>query len=323
MQKHGGDIYQREYRLDFSVNVNPLGTPERVMEAACEGIRHSDRYPDVECRKLRAKLAQAEGVCGERIVFGNGAADLIFALALEKGKTGCRHDILVVCGTGKGTSRLLKYKYEQEFSDYLKNIYVCDLLGLESFDMSKVDYIFTTVPITREVTVPIIEVGMFLGTDDIQKITDILRYGNSDGMIRRYYGEKRFIRDVPAGTREEILEYLCRIVRQQEQVDENFYELVLEREAYAQMDYGNYIAIPHPNQIASEESFAYVAVLEKPVVWNDLPVQVVLLVSIGRKEDQDMQRFYETTARFALNKEAVAAVIRNPEYQVFIEMLQR
>ncbi len=248
---------------------------------------------------------------------------LIFALALEKGKTGCRHDILVVCGTGKGTSRLLKYKYEQEFSDYLKNIYVCDLLGLESFDMSKVDYIFTTVPITREVTVPIIEVGMFLGTDDIQKITDILRYGNSDGMIRRYYGEKRFIRDVPAGTREEILEYLCRIVRQQEQVDENFYELVLEREAYAQMDYGNYIAIPHPNQIASEESFAYVAVLEKPVVWNDLPVQVVLLVSIGRKEDQDMQRFYETTARFALNKEAVAAVIRNPEYQVFIEMLQR
>lgn len=57
MQKHGGDIYRREYRLDFSVNVNPLGTPERVMEAACEGIRHSDRYPDVECRKLRAKLA--------------------------------------------------------------------------------------------------------------------------------------------------------------------------------------------------------------------------------------------------------------------------
>lgn len=84
MQKHGGDIYQRDYRLDFSVNVNPLGTPERVIEAACEGIRHSDRYPDVECRKLRAKLSLAEGVPGEQIVFGNGAADLIFALALAK-----------------------------------------------------------------------------------------------------------------------------------------------------------------------------------------------------------------------------------------------
>lgn len=248
---------------------------------------------------------------------------LIFALALEKGKTDCRYDILVVCGTGKGTSRLLKYKYEQEFSDYLKNIYVCDLLGLEEFDVSRVDYIFTTVPITREVAVPIIEVGMFLGTDDIQKITGLLRYGSNGGMIRRYYGEKRFIRDVPAGTKEEILAYLCGIIRRQEQVDPDFYELVLEREAYAQMDYGNYIAIPHPNRIASQESFAYVAVLEKPVIWNNQPVQVVVLVSIGRKEDRDMQRFYETTARFALNTEAVAAVIRNPEYEVFIEMLQR
>jgi lichenan operon transcriptional antiterminator len=186
-----------------------------------------------------------------------------------------------------------------------------------------VDYIFTTVPITREVAVPIIEVGMFLGTDDIQKITGLLRYGSNGGMIRRYYGEKRFIRDVPAGTKEEILAYLCGIIRRQEQIDPDFYELVLEREAYAQMDYGNYIAIPHPNRIASQESFAYVAVLEKPVIWNNQPVQVVLLVSIGRKEDRDMQRFYETTARFALNTEAVAAVIRNPEYEVFIEMLQR
>ena len=84
MQKHGGDVYQRHYRLDFSVNVNPLGTPERVMAAACEGIRHSARYPDVECRKLREKLARTEGIPGEQIIFGNGAADLIFSLVLAK-----------------------------------------------------------------------------------------------------------------------------------------------------------------------------------------------------------------------------------------------
>lgn len=82
MQKHGGDIYQKHYRMDFSVNLNPLGTPESVTEAACEGVRHSAWYPDVECRKLRKKLSRAEGIPGEQIVFGNGAADLIFALTL-------------------------------------------------------------------------------------------------------------------------------------------------------------------------------------------------------------------------------------------------
>lgn len=248
---------------------------------------------------------------------------LIFQLALEKHQVDNRSNILVVCSTGKGTSRLLKYKYEQEFSDYLKHIYVCDLLGLESFDLSKVDYIFTTVPIMKKVSVPIVEIGVFLGMDDIQKVTDILKSGDSDGMIRRYYGERRFLTDVPEGEKADILKYICQVISRQEQVDDNFYELVLEREAFAQMDYGNYIAIPHPNQIASEESFAYVAILKKPVVWNNLPVQVVLLTSIGRKEDRDRQRFYETTAKFALSAEAVETLIKNPQYEVLVELLQK
>ena len=27
---HGGDIYQNEIELDFSVNINPFGIPEKV-----------------------------------------------------------------------------------------------------------------------------------------------------------------------------------------------------------------------------------------------------------------------------------------------------
>ena len=82
MQKHGGDVYRQHYRMDYSVNVNPLGTPESVMAAACEGIRHSAQYPDVDCGALREKLAKAERVEGNQLIFGNGAADLIFSLAL-------------------------------------------------------------------------------------------------------------------------------------------------------------------------------------------------------------------------------------------------
>ena len=31
---HGGDIYTYEGMLDFSVNINPFGPPQRVLEAA-------------------------------------------------------------------------------------------------------------------------------------------------------------------------------------------------------------------------------------------------------------------------------------------------
>lgn len=82
MHRHGGDIYTREYRIDFSANINPLGTPKRVLEAACRGVAHAAEYPDVECRRLKAAISRREAVPEEWIVCGNGAAELIFALAL-------------------------------------------------------------------------------------------------------------------------------------------------------------------------------------------------------------------------------------------------
>ena len=36
--KHGGDIYRNPVKLDFSVNINPLGIPERVREALTQAV---------------------------------------------------------------------------------------------------------------------------------------------------------------------------------------------------------------------------------------------------------------------------------------------
>lgn len=82
MHRHGGDIYSTSYRIDFSANLNPLGMPESVQRAACEGVRLSVNYPDVQCRRLRQAIAQKENVSVEHVICGNGAAELIFSLAL-------------------------------------------------------------------------------------------------------------------------------------------------------------------------------------------------------------------------------------------------
>jgi len=84
---HGGDIegYILERGgtpLDFSANCNPLGVPPGVREAVAEAAAHADRYPDPLCRRLGAALSEKIGVPAGQILFGNGAADLIFRLAL-------------------------------------------------------------------------------------------------------------------------------------------------------------------------------------------------------------------------------------------------
>mgnify|MGYP004475292461 FL=1 len=77
---HGGDVYKYRNCLDFSANLNPLGTPESVKKAICDSLDHIAEYPQVGSELLREKIAEYEGVKTEEVICGNGAAEVIFTL---------------------------------------------------------------------------------------------------------------------------------------------------------------------------------------------------------------------------------------------------
>lgn len=77
--EHGGDIYDKKIRYDFSVNINPLGTPIAVRQAIIDSANDICNYPDPCCRELINSLAEYEGVPKSYIMCGNGAAELIYS----------------------------------------------------------------------------------------------------------------------------------------------------------------------------------------------------------------------------------------------------
>ena len=79
---HGGDVYSHDVLLDFSANVNPLGTPPQVREAVAEAAARLAAYPDPYCGALREALAALHGVDKADVLCGNGAAELIFQFVL-------------------------------------------------------------------------------------------------------------------------------------------------------------------------------------------------------------------------------------------------
>lgn len=81
MEEHGGNIYDKEIELDFSVNVNPFGMPQTVKAAAYSGVEMGECYPDLYSRELRQKIGRKHSVSSERILVGNGASELIYAAA--------------------------------------------------------------------------------------------------------------------------------------------------------------------------------------------------------------------------------------------------
>jgi adenosylcobyric acid synthase len=91
---HGGNVRQlaqaagkaEENLLDFSANINPLGSPDwlrGVLSAEVSALRH---YPDPDCSALVEALADRYQVGGDELVAGNGATELLHLLPRVLGR---------------------------------------------------------------------------------------------------------------------------------------------------------------------------------------------------------------------------------------------
>lgn len=63
--------------IDFSTNLNPYGPPGFLSEAINEAIHGLNRYPDNECRELKAKISSKFGCREEEVQVGAGVSELI------------------------------------------------------------------------------------------------------------------------------------------------------------------------------------------------------------------------------------------------------
>jgi threonine-phosphate decarboxylase len=85
---HGGNVFavarslgvSPEEILDFSANINPLGTPPGVRDALAKAFDRLRHYPDSGCTELAGKLASLHGVGPANVCVGNGSTELIHLL---------------------------------------------------------------------------------------------------------------------------------------------------------------------------------------------------------------------------------------------------
>jgi threonine-phosphate decarboxylase len=78
---HGGiySVNPNLVKIDYSSNINPLGTPKEVIRTIQKGIKSlAAVYPDPECKELKNHLSHHLRINPEWISVGNGAVEIIY-----------------------------------------------------------------------------------------------------------------------------------------------------------------------------------------------------------------------------------------------------
>lgn len=94
-----------------------------------------------------------------------------FKAALDRNfkESKVKKDVLVVCGSGYGTSKLVAQQVKESFDVNIKNI--IPYHRLETMDLEDVDVVITTLDIKDEgIEKPVVSINTFLGDDDFKKL---------------------------------------------------------------------------------------------------------------------------------------------------------
>lgn len=128
--EHGGDIYRKQIKYDFSVNMNPCVKAdlwEAIMKASIDSI---GTYPDYKQREFRDSIARLEKVKPEEVIGVNGASEAFMVLSqvikpkkvmlIEPSFSGYRHALKILDDCSIVTYSLLREKGFLIDDDFIK-----------------------------------------------------------------------------------------------------------------------------------------------------------------------------------------------------------
>lgn len=183
-------------------------------------------------------------------------------------------------------------------------------------------FIVTTAPLSETFRAPVLLCNPLLMEQDIHNIrkcmAEIKIRQSKNEIVLSQFDPKLFFSELEIDDKQELLHFLCERLRENGYCDARYEALVLERERIAPTSFGNLFAIPHPVKKEALRSGIAIATLKRPMDWSGHKVRLVFLFSLT-KENDNLMKLYEGIVGMLDNLDKVKQLLRQTEYNGFIE----
>lgn len=203
-----------------------------------------------------------------------------------------KREVILVCSSGYGTSKLLEQRIRQTFGAAL---HVKQVLGIRDLQKANIqdELIISTIPIEKSNS-PILVVSPLMTNADIQKINTFLtKHTTSSSDVFLKLLKKTFVCISTAGPekRNAVLEKITSTLLTHGYVHEGIYEGSLKREKLASTAMGMF-AMPHAEITYVNKPSISMYVNENGIDWNGDTVQVVFFFALNQAVKKSINQIY-------------------------------
>lgn len=234
-------------------------------------------------------------------------------------------NIIIVCSSGLGISVLLKAKVEEYFHNRLNVIKVMPSYEINNQILDNVDYILSTVPLKNVKSDKIIKINRMLQKEDVENIENKIFHKETTELleITTFFNKDNFYIGKNFETKEECINFLADEAIKKGLMNNNAKMSIFEREEMSSTSIGDLVAIPHPIYNECGTSFISILILNKPIIWDDLFVQVVFLLNVEKGKMNLWEPMFLKLYNYIKLKNGVNSILKNKSYEVFINEFEK
>lgn len=229
--------------------------------------------------------------------------------------------ILVISSLKNSMTMLLKQTLQKWFSDYVSAIDFIRPSMLSEEVLDAYDVFLTTEKgeVFEKGLAMYINplpgqhdyMNIKLNIDGFQSIEDVIAIFNP-----------QLFQIVDSGKKELILEEIC---HQAERVYdmEGLYEQILKREEIGSTFFSRHIAVPHPLDAVSSNTFVSAVISKTPIPWDEEgnKVHLILLLHVGKNNAKAFP-LWEYLSKLFADKRLLDRLMKQPDYENFIQLIK-
>lgn len=197
----------------------------------------------------------------------------------------------------------------------------CQLSMFDAFQIKEYqpDLVISFVHIEEKVGYPIYVCHNLLLEEDIENIYNILK-GNHTFKKNVFFEKELFHIYNDIENKEDVIHRLCESLYYKGYVDQQYEGLVLAREQIAPTAYGSMFAIPHAVKKAGFATRIAVALLDKPIDWNQQKVRLVFLFCLTKERNEEFDLLFEKLVGLLDESKKVRELLICKKYEEFLEL---
>ncbi len=191
--------------------------------------------------------------------------------------------------------------------------------------LNDVDMVITTIPISTILTIPIIQINLFLTDRDRfllkERISEIRKQNQKDefeGYLRDLINPAFFERKNNLATEKECIDYMVKKMVKFGYVDTSFKKQIMEREQMSSTAFGNF-AIPHAMKMYAHKTGINIIVSDEPILWNNCPVNLVIMMCFNINERYIFNEIFDPITMILSESENIKKICNSDNYEQFIQ----